>query len=103
MRIRTDGKHARQEETIEAAADYWDCNKTKALLKSAEIVPRLDERVRWVLDREDLTARQKREIAETLSVPNQYELEVEETIELSGEHPAALSHQPLLLETCREL
>jgi DNA-directed RNA polymerase subunit F len=80
MRIRTDGKHERREETIEAAAEYWDCNKTKALLKSADVVPRLHQRIRSVLEREDLTPEQKREIAETLTIPNQYELAVEERV-----------------------
>lgn len=76
MRIRTDGKHARREDTIEAAADHWGCNKTTALMQSAEFSRRIDERIRRVLTREDLTVAQKREIAETLSVPNYYEIDV---------------------------
>lgn len=36
MRIRTDGKHARGEDTIDQAAEVWSCNKTTALMKSAE-------------------------------------------------------------------
>jgi len=80
MRIRTDGKHARREDTIEAAAQFWDCNKTTALMKSAEFATRIDERIRRVLARGDLTTAQKREIADTLSVPNYYEVAVETEI-----------------------
>ncbi|WP_324664168.1 DUF7692 domain-containing protein [Haloarcula sediminis] len=80
MRIREDGKHAHRTDTIEQAAEFWNCNKTKALMRSAEFSWRIDERIRDVLAREDLTARQKREIAETLRVPGTYEIEVEESV-----------------------
>lgn len=82
MRIRTDGKHARRKDTIGQAAKFWDCNKTTALMKSAEFACRIDERIRRVLSRDDLTVRQKHEIAETLSVPSYYEIEVEESIQI---------------------
>ncbi|ANW09677.1 hypothetical protein [Haloarcula hispanica pleomorphic virus 4] len=80
MRIREDGKHAHRTDTIEQAAGFWDCNKTKALMRSAEFSWRIDERIREVLTRDDLTVQQKREIAETLRVPGTYEIEVEEII-----------------------
>jgi len=80
MRIRTDGKHARRKDTSEQAADFWWCNKTTALMQSAEFAVRIDKRIRQVLAREDLTLRQKREIAETLSVPSYYEIGIEETM-----------------------
>ena len=48
MRIRTDGKHAHQTETIEQAAELWDCNKTTALLRSAEFACRMDEDIQLV-------------------------------------------------------
>jgi len=67
-------------ETIEAAAEHWECNKTRALMLSADLARRIDPRIREVLARDDLTPRQKREIAATLSVPNLYELEVGETV-----------------------
>lgn len=82
MRIRTDGKYARREDTIEAAADFWGCNKTKALMLSAEFAERMDARIQRVLRREDLTIEQKQEIAETLSIANSYELEVAETVDV---------------------
>jgi len=61
---------------VEQAAEFWDCNKTTALMKSAEFSRRIDERIREVLNRDDLTVRQKREIAETLTVPGTYEIEI---------------------------
>jgi hypothetical protein len=80
MRIREDGKFAWRTEEIEAAANWWGCNKTEALLRSAELVRVLDTRIRDVLAREDLTLKQKREIAEHLTVPGSYEIGIEETI-----------------------
>ena len=80
MRIREDGKHAHRTDTIEQAAEFWDCNKTKALMRSAEFSCRIDERIREVLSRDDLTVQQKREIAETLRVSGTYGIEVVETV-----------------------
>jgi len=80
MRIRTDGDHEHRERTIEQAAEFWDCNKTRALMRSAEFSRRIDSRIQEVLEREDLTVAQKREIAETLSVPGTVEYEVEESV-----------------------
>ncbi|RLM96216.1 hypothetical protein [Haloarcula sp. Atlit-7R] len=80
MRIREDGKHAHRTDNIEQAAEFWDCNKTKALMRSAEFSWRIDERIRGVLARDDLTVQQKREIAEMLHVPGTYEIEIEETV-----------------------
>jgi hypothetical protein len=42
----------------------------------------MDERIREVLEWEDLTVRQKREIAETLSIPNVCEIEAETTVKI---------------------
>ncbi|KAA9410966.1 hypothetical protein EGO51_14510 [Haloarcula hispanica] len=80
MRIREDGKHAHRTDTIEQAAEFWDCNKTKALMRSAEFSWRIDERIREVLARDDLTVQQKREIAETLAVPSTYEITLQTEI-----------------------
>jgi len=82
MRIRTDGKHARREDTIEQAAAFWSCNKTTALMKSAEFAVRIDQRIRKVLAREDLTSAQKCEIAEMLSVPSYYEIDVTQSVDV---------------------
>ncbi|ACV46290.1 MULTISPECIES: DUF7692 domain-containing protein [Halomicrobium] len=69
MRIPGDGTHAHRTETIEQAAERWHCNKTTALVQSAGFSRRIDERIREVLARDDLTVRQRREAAETLRVP----------------------------------
>jgi hypothetical protein len=44
MRIREDGKQAHRADTIEQAAAFWDCNKTTALMKSADFSRRIEER-----------------------------------------------------------
>ncbi|WP_420182067.1 DUF7692 domain-containing protein [Haloarcula sp. KBTZ06] len=80
MRIREDGKHAHRTDTIEQAAEFWDCNKTKALMRSAEFSWRMHERIQKVLARKDLTVQQKQEIAEVLSIPKTYEIGYEETV-----------------------
>lgn len=80
MRIRTDGKFAHRQDVIEHAQEWWGVNKSEALLRSAEFAPRVEPRVRAVLEREDLTTAQKREIAETLSVPGVLEFDVEESV-----------------------
>ncbi|KOX93416.1 hypothetical protein AMS69_05685 [Haloarcula rubripromontorii] len=80
MRIREDGKHAHRTDTIEQAAEFWECNKTKALMRSAEFSWRIEERIQTVLCRDDLTIQQKREIADTLSVPGTYEIEATQLI-----------------------
>ncbi|WP_367176347.1 DUF7692 domain-containing protein [Haloarcula rubripromontorii] len=82
MRIREDGKHAHRTDTIEQVAEFWECNKTKALMRSAEFSWRIDERIREVLSRDDLTIRQKLEIAKILHVPNIYEINIGETVEV---------------------
>jgi len=76
MRIREDGKHAHRSDTIEQAAEFWGCNKTTALMRSADFSRRIGERIQTVLSRKDLTTEQKREIAETLMIPGTYEVEV---------------------------
>lgn len=82
MRIREDGKHAHRTDTIEEAAEFWGCNKTKALMKSSEFVRRIDKRIQTVLARDDLTVEQKREIADTLSIPETYEIHFEEVMKV---------------------
>jgi hypothetical protein len=80
MRIREDGKFSWRTSEIEAASDWWGCNKTEALLRSAELVRALDSGIQDVLERDDLTPVQKREIAESLSVAGSYEVEVDEQV-----------------------
>ncbi|ELZ09399.1 hypothetical protein C479_11285 [Halovivax asiaticus JCM 14624] len=67
MRIRTDGDKAYRNDAIERAADFYDCNKTKAVVSACEDIPALVAAARQVIERDDLTAEQREEIAETLS------------------------------------
>ena len=83
MRIRTDGERSHRTETIERASEFLGCNKTAALLRSADALPRIVDGIEDVLERDDLTPKQKREIAETISVPGTIELEVVEDVEVS--------------------
>jgi hypothetical protein len=83
MRIRADGKHAHRTDTIEQAAEFWSCNKTTALMRSAEFSWRIDKRIREVLDRDDLTVQQKQEIAEMLRIPGTYEISVHSEVRIN--------------------
>lgn len=67
MRIRTDGEYEYRRESIERAAEFYDCNKTKAIVSACEDIPKLVAAIHRVLDREDLTLQQRREIADELS------------------------------------
>ncbi|WP_276253587.1 DUF7692 domain-containing protein [Halomontanus rarus] len=67
MRIRTDGDYAYRRDAIERAADFYDCNKTKAVVSACDDIPLLVSAARRVLERDDLTDEQRQEIAETLS------------------------------------
>jgi hypothetical protein len=67
MRIRTDGDNAHRKDTIEAAADRLDCNKTHAVLVSCDVVGELLDNVEDALEHEDLPPRVRQELAETIS------------------------------------
>ncbi|PGF15774.1 hypothetical protein CP556_06360 [Natrinema sp. CBA1119] len=67
MRIRTDGDYAYRRDAIERAADFYVCNKTKAVVSACDDVPKFVQASRKVLERDDLALEQRREIPETLS------------------------------------
>lgn len=67
MRIRTDGDKAHRKATIEAAADRLDCNKTRAVLLSCDVVGELLDNVEDALEHEDLPPRVRQELANTIS------------------------------------
>ncbi|WP_459192086.1 DUF7692 domain-containing protein [Halosimplex sp. J119] len=85
MRIREDGKHGHRTDTIEQAAEFWECNKTTALLRSADFSKRIDKRIQKLLKKDDLTIEQKQEIATILSIPGIYQISVEERISVDLE------------------
>ena len=67
MRIRTDGDKGWRKDEIEKAAEFYERNKTDSVVRACRDVPRLVDGIQDVLERDDLTPRQKREIASTLS------------------------------------
>ena len=67
MRIRTDGEYAHREDTIEAAANRLDCNKTHAVLVSCEVAGDLLDGVEDALEHPDLPPSLRDEIAEQIS------------------------------------
>jgi len=81
MRVRTDGDYSHRERDIKRAAEHLDCSKTEAILTGARVLPRMDEAVRQVLQRDDLTLEQRQEIAETLSVSGGPDYRVENRVE----------------------
>lgn len=67
MRIRTDGDKSWRKDEIESAAEFYERNKTASVVRACRDVPALVDGVLDVLERDDLTPRQKQEIASTLS------------------------------------
>lgn len=63
-----------------SAADRWGYNRTEAPLRSVELARALDDGVREVLARDDLTPAQKRGIAASLSVAGSDEVDVTEAV-----------------------
>ncbi|MGQ3412651.1 DUF7692 domain-containing protein [Natrinema sp. LN54] len=51
---------------MECATDFYNCNK-KAVVSACDDVPKFVQASRQVLERDDLTFEQRREIAATLS------------------------------------
>ena len=66
LRIRFDGNRYR-EDAIEKAARFYDKNKSDAAAYACEDVVEIVRAVEDVLQRDDLTLEQRREIAETFS------------------------------------
>lgn len=79
MQIRTDGDNAHRKDTIEAAANRLDCNKTHAVLVSCDVVGELLDKVEDALEHEELPPRVRDEMAETIST-RKVEIEVSEPV-----------------------
>lgn len=67
VRIRTGDGNEWRFDAVERAASFYDCNRSDAVAFACDDVPGLVDAARQVLDRDDLTRRQRREIAATLS------------------------------------
>lgn len=67
VRIRTGEGNKWRFNAIKRAAEYYDCNRSDAVAYASEDVVELVEAARQVLEHEDLTLEQRREIAEIFS------------------------------------
>ncbi|QLG51088.1 DUF7692 domain-containing protein [Natrinema halophilum] len=67
MRIRTDGDYAYRRDAIERAVDFYDCNKTKAIVSACDDISKFVQAASSVLERNDHTLKQRQGIAETHS------------------------------------
>ncbi|WP_276255777.1 DUF7692 domain-containing protein [Halomontanus rarus] len=65
--MRTDDGNEWRYDAIEKAANFYDCNRSNAVAFACEDVDQLVHAARRVLERDDLTRKQRREIAEMLS------------------------------------
>ncbi|WP_224214631.1 DUF7692 domain-containing protein [Natrinema longum] len=67
VRIRTDDGNEWRFDAIQKAARFYDCNRSNAVAFACEDIDSLVSAARTVLERDDLSREQRREIAETLS------------------------------------
>lgn len=81
VRIRTDpdADLGHRYEAIERAAEFYGVSKTKAVVFACNDIRQLVEGVEEVLSRDDLTPRQKQEIAETFGARG-LRITVDETV-----------------------
>ncbi|ELY47735.1 DUF7692 domain-containing protein [Natronolimnohabitans innermongolicus] len=70
IRIRTDDGNEWRYDEIQRAADWYDCNRSNAAAFACHDVTRMVAAAKRVLERDDLTRKQRREIASTLSTGN---------------------------------
>ncbi|WP_049914428.1 DUF7692 domain-containing protein [Haloterrigena salina] len=86
VRIRTDDGNEWQFDAIQKAAQFYDCNRSNAIAFACEDVGTLVSAAQAVLEREDLTREQRREIAETLSTRAvQFEVDTSVAVTTKGQ------------------
>ncbi|WP_265109610.1 DUF7692 domain-containing protein [Halosolutus halophilus] len=86
VRIRTDDGNEWRFDAIQKAAKFYDCNRSNAIAFACNDVDGLVSAARRVLERDDLTLEQRREIAETLSTRAvSFDVGTEVSIETKGE------------------
>lgn len=66
VRVRTDDENEWRFRAIERAARLYDCNRSDAVAYACEDVGQLADGIEKILQREDLTLKQRREIASIL-------------------------------------
>ena len=79
IRIRTGEGNEHRYHAVEQAADFYDCNRSDAVAYACDNVTALVRAAESVLRRDDLTPRQKREIAAEFSARG-LEFDVDETV-----------------------
>ncbi|WP_247002305.1 DUF7692 domain-containing protein [Halosolutus gelatinilyticus] len=86
VRVRTDDGNEWRYDAIEKAARFYDCNRSNAIAFACNDVDTLVTAARRVLERDDLTLKQRREIAETLSTKAvSFDVETEVAVQTKGE------------------
>lgn len=82
VRIRTDEGNEWRFDAIKKAADYYDRNRSDAVAFACEDVVALVTAAHQILERDDLTLKQRREIAETLSTQSiTFDVEVQISVD----------------------
>lgn len=77
VQIRIDG-HEWRYHGIDRAQNLYDCNRSDAIAYACEDITQLVSRIEKVLNRDDLTRQQRRELADTLSTSSlSFEIDVE--------------------------
>jgi len=64
VRIRTDDENEHRFFAIKRASDFYGCNRSEAVANACNDVPRVFAALQEVLERDDLTLQQRREIAQ---------------------------------------
>nr|WP_199268489.1 hypothetical protein [Halomarina oriensis] len=67
-------------DAIEQAAQFYNQNKTASVINACEDIPRLARAVEQLLQREDLTTAQKREIATLFNLGESFSVTFSESI-----------------------
>ena len=86
VRIRTDDGNEWRFDAIQKAARFYDCNRSNAVAFACEDIDSLVTAAQRVLERDDLSREQRREIAETLSTRAvTFDVETSVSVETKGE------------------
>lgn len=81
VRIRTDDGNEWRFDAIKKAAEYYDRNRSDAIAFACEDVVELVIAAQQILERDDLTLKQRREIADTLSTQSvTFDVEIQTSV-----------------------
>jgi len=96
VRVRTDDGNEWRYDAIQEAAKFYDCNQSNAIAFACNDVDAIVTAARRVLERDDLTLEQRREIAETLSTRAvNFDVENTVSVETKGEMDSQESEEEL--------